>query len=251
MPVDYLRRTNATACKTSEGLTTSWTEWALLVADVPSRTVRPLPGCPDEVRTGALSPDGSTVALLCTPSRPGEDGEWTSDVTLVLVPVGGGPAREVWRTPDAGWSAETAVQWSADAHLMAVTWLEPPGPPHGDDEVCTAVLRADGHELGREMTVRLEPRYGPVVDGQAFAAFSEHDRPVSLPFVRSLSPGYWFAGHTDVARGPQDERLLLREADRLLVARDEDGWHDVAVLPEQVRMDSVRVAPAAGTFTRG
>ncbi len=96
----------------------------------------------------ALSPDGHSIATLSTDDDPLHPDDLYGLAIVSVIDVATGHRRRLWAGPGS-WSAESAVSWSPDGQLVAVTYLQPPNEELDREEECgTVVIDPNGNMIG-------------------------------------------------------------------------------------------------------
>ena len=96
----------------------------------------------------SMSPDGRHVAALVLTNNPDHAPVWEDDphsclAAVSLIEVATGHRRRIWTGPPGGWGAESAIRWSPDGALIAVTyakWFD----EREDLYDATAIIEPDG-----------------------------------------------------------------------------------------------------------
>lgn len=130
----------------------------------------------------ALSPDGRTIATLCLPEDPTAPVPDTSLSALNLVDISTGRRQRLWATRGA-WSMESAVSWSPDGQMIALTHTVPVPELGGQHNWNTTVVDLTGAVVWQCLDAAIPPASNGAWVGDRELAFTLDDMDAVLAVV--------------------------------------------------------------------
>ena len=160
-----------------ERRSTSW-DPEVCVVDLGTGAERWLAAVPaGQVWLGAFSPDGTSLATLCSAYDAGladDDPDSGYLSVLSVLDLASGRHRQLWARA-GGWSAESGVAWSPSGKRIAATYLRDPRPDE-DAVPATLVMDSAGAQLAYLDSTFVVPRNnGAWIDEDRILCFPELD----------------------------------------------------------------------------